>query len=1069
MLKILIFIFAVFISQITLAADGYYQYPAISKDNIVFVSDNDLWLVNKKGGETKRLTSINADIITPVFSPDGNSILFVSNHNSGYDIYKLEMNGKIERLTFISASYMRLSTWASHNIAYFTSNHKSHFIKDSELFKIDVNTKIIEKQNYGPVKFFSTNGKQKAIQRIQYREFGYWKGYKGGATGDMWLDNGNGNFNEIFKTESNLTMPTIIGGRVFFLSDKDGPGNLYSVNFEGKDLRQHTNFKDYYARNFRTDGDSIVFTAGGDIYVYDISAGKYEKIAINFTSNKNAQNIKFPNIKNHIEHYSPHPKQDIFAQIIRGHAVITHYFDDYSFEIGNKQHRYRIAEWAKDGEYLILSSSFKDSDCVYILDGKNFENKYDFKGFKFGRISSIIPANKTEKFIVTNESGDIFLVNYGKGAHEVLKIDRTNFWTINSAAWSDDDMHVVYNYTDENRVDVIKMYSVRNNESNIITDTSSNSFTAKFDSKNKFLYFLSDRNFVPYTDYHDFRVYFPMHNRPYLMSLKRENILPFNAASGTIDLKDKPDESSKETKDIKSIINIDHSYRRVVPFPVADMIYLNIFASGDKVWFLAAQPQNVLDPSFKGMADNRKSLYMFDFSKNKMLPVADGIDDAVLTKNGENFLIKVGQELRLISSAPNSNPSQPAELTSNDYGADSGWIVNDPNLYINTKEEWRKIYKESWSNMKDRFNNPKKTINWSEIYDKYKPLIDKVSTRLELNDVLWEMHGELETSHAYVFGGDIVEPEKINVAKLGADFVYDDSEKAYRFKKIYRGEPWNPNASSPLKYPGVNVRNDDILYSVNNIKLTKDMTPEMALVNASNGRSVVLEVAFANSKNRRMVHVNPLDSELDIYYKEYVKKNSDYVKKKTDNKVCYIHIPDMMPRGFTLFYKNYLKCYNNAGIILDIRNNAGGYVSSQILDFVTRHRIGHKESVIDGKEPYPNFASKGNFVLLTNQYTGSDGDIFANAFKFLRLGPVIGKRTWGGVIGIRFDKALVDGTITSQPEFASWFANTGYDIENFGVEPSIEVDNTPNDYIKDKDAQLDKAIEEVNRLIQENN
>ncbi|MBN9542819.1 MAG: PDZ domain-containing protein [Alphaproteobacteria bacterium] len=1064
----LILTFISFANLALASNNGYYQDPDVFKNLVVFVSEDDLWVVPKDGGDAKRITTLGSDIKNPVFSPDGKKVVFSSNHNGGYDLYTVDLDtGELTRVTYISSGYLRISDWYEPNTVYFVSDHTSAFNKESHLFKLDLDAKKIEKQSYGGAKFFSTNGRQKALQKIQYREFGYWKSYKGGATGDIWFDNGKGKFNELFKNEANTSRPTIIEGRIFFLSDKDGVGNIYSMDFEGRDIRQHTLHKDYYVRHFRGDNDSLVYSIAGDLYIHDIATDKSKKINIAFHSNKGKSDIKFPNAKNFIEHYSPHPKKDVFVQIIRGHVVVSHYFNGTSFEVGNKKYRYRIAEWAKEGKFIILASSFKESDCIHILDANTLEIKHEFTGFKFGRINAIIPANKADKFVVTNDTGDMFMVTFGKGGNEVSKIDATKYGWISGISWSDDDMHIAYSAMNSNKNAVIKLYSIRNHESSVLTEEDSNAWATRFDSKSKFLYFLSDRNYVPFTDYHDGRIFYPMWNKPYIMSLNRENLMPFYGASGALDVSEGDQEDDK--KEAKSIINIKNSHRKIVPFPVPDMLYYNIYSSGDKIWFLMSGPQPNADILTRDSQGGKKTLQMFDFNKNKLVPIADGIEDAILTKNGESFLIRVGAELRLISSMPGGNPSQPQEITSSDYGADSGWVYNDPNLMVNVKDEWYKIYNEAWANQKDRFNNPRHNINWNEIYQKYKPLLEKVSTRLELNDVLWEMQGELKTSHAYVFGGDIKEQNNYTVAKLGATFTYDENEKAYRFERIYRGEPWNSRAASPLKYPGLKLRERDLLYSINNLKLTKEFTPEMALVNAGNDRSIILEVAYNNGQSRRYVHVNSLDKEYDLYYKEFIKTNGSYVAKKTDGKICYIHVPDMMPRGFTEFYKGYLNCYNKDGIIIDARYNGGGYVSSQILDFLTRHRIGVFDSKIMGKEAYPSLASKGNYVLLVNQYSGSDGDIFANAFKFMRLGPVIGKRTWGGTIGIRMDKYLVDGALTTQPEFISWFANTGYDIENYGVDPNIEVENTPNDAIEGKDTQLDRAIEEITKLVMENN
>ncbi|MBN8827428.1 MAG: PDZ domain-containing protein [Sphingobacteriia bacterium] len=1053
------------------ANEGYFQEPDINGDNIVFVSDNDLWQVNRTDGNPIRLTSFYSQIHTPVFSKDGSKIAFLGTHHGAGDIYVINKNGgTAQRITFVGVPRMRIIHWDEKNYIYFTSPYKNPF-GYNHIYRVHPDIRTIEKLPLGPATFYSTNGKAKVLQRTQYNEFGYWKTYRGGAKGDIWIDSeGNGKFHEFVKLESNLNRPTIIKERVYFLSDHENVGKIYSLNLDGQDLKIHSNNKDFYARNFRSDGNNIVYTVAGEIYIYDISNDKNELLTINFPANRKLKEEKFVNLKEYYEHYSPHPTKDLIAFIVRGHPVITHFYNGTTIRIGKEKYRYNIIEWAEKGEFIIASSSHTDSDCIHIFDTSNFEEVYTFNKFKFGRIKSIIPAYNAKKIAVTNSEGELFLVSYSKNNTEIVKVDKSERSVINEISWSNDDLHFTYAVTSMSLGDYnsfprykLKLYSVKDNKSVDLTETHYSSFYPIFDTYKRYIYFISDKNHVPYREAHDANIIFPLFSKPYLMTMNHEVPMPFVNSFNFNQII----ESQNNTQ---AIINVKNSHRRIAPFPVNDLVYNKIFAHNNRVWFLSSQPSPEIMcfdcKNFK--EENKKSLHLFDFEKNKLLSVAEGIDDAILTRNGEAFLIRIDNNFRYISSAHTSNPKQ-TQFSSKETGVESGWLNIDLSLKISLQDEWKKIYNEAWSLLREKFNNPRiKSVDWFKIRDKYYPLIDKVSTRSELNDVLWEMQGELRSSHAYVWGGDFVNYSKEKIGKFACNFKYDPEYKAYRFETIVRGDPGNMKAWSPLKHPGVKIKDGDLLFSINNQKLTKEFTPEQALLHNDNGKKVLLEVAYRNGKNRRFVNVSVLDHEDEIYYRDYIKKRREYVSKKTNGKIGYIHIPDMTAEGFSEFYKGYINQFDKDGLIIDIRNNRGGYVSSQIISILNRKRIGFNTHKLFGQVPFPSYSSKGNYVLLINEYTASDGDIFANAFKTFNLGPVIGKRSWGGVIAINIDKFLVDGGVTTQPEFPHWFNSIGWDIENYGVEPNIEVDILPDDYINNRDPQLEKAIEEMYKVIAEN-
>jgi tricorn protease len=365
-------------------------------------------------------------------------------------------------------------------------------------------------------------------------------------------------------------------------------------------------------------------------------------------------------------------------------------------------------------------------------------------------------------------------------------------------------------------------------------------------------------------------------------------------------------------------------------------------------------------------------------------------------------------------------------------------------------------------------------LDWETVYQRYYKLIDRVATRAEFSDLLWEMQGELGTSHAYELGGDYRVVPKYAQGFLGANFEYDAEHKGYRITHIVQGDSWRERADSSLHRPGTNVQVGDVLLAIDGQHLDANWTPAQALVNRADSEvqlTILPAATEAGSEEKpepRLVLVKTLTSEQPARYREWVERNRQRVYQKTAGKVGYVHIPDMGPNGYAEFHRHYRAESERDGLIVDVRFNGGGHVSQLLLEKLARRRVGYDQPRYGPAVPYPYYSILGPMVALTNEYAGSDGDIFSHVFKLLKLGPLIGKRTWGGVIGIWPRHSLVDGTTTTQPEFSFWFEDVGWAVENYGTDPDIEVDIKPQDYARNKDPQLDRAIREIMAMLAEN-
>ena len=431
-------------------------------------------------------------------------------------------------------------------------------------------------------------------------------------------------------------------------------------------------------------------------------------------------------------------------------------------------------------------------------------------------------------------------------------------------------------------------------------------------------------------------------------------------------------------------------------------------------------------------------------------------------------MYRTGDRLRVIKAGRKAEDEGRSDNTG---GANrhNGWIdINRVKPSVIPSAEWAQMYREAWRLQRDYFwTEDMSNVDWENVYQRYLPLLERIATRAEFSDLMWEMQGELGTSHAYESGGDYRSSPNYAQGCLGADFVYDPENNGYRITHIVRGDTWSERRDSPLNAPGVNVQEEDVLLSIGGQQVSQNVSPGELLVNLA-GQEVQTTFKNASDGEKRVVTIKVLGGESELRYREWVAQNRKYVHEKTDGKVGYVHIPDMGRRGYAEFHRGYLAEVSYPGLLIDVRYNGGGNVSQLILEKLSRHRIGYAVPRWGTPNPYPAASVLGPMVTVTNENAGSDGDIFSHCFKLMKLGKLIGKRTWGGVIGISPHQGFVDGGSTTQPEFSFWFVDVGWNVENYGTDPDIEVDYRPQDYIAEGDPQLDRAIEILLQEMEEN-
>jgi tricorn protease len=500
----------------------------------------------------------------------------------------------------------------------------------------------------------------------------------------------------------------------------------------------------------------------------------------------------------------------------------------------------------------------------------------------------------------------------------------------------------------------------------------------------------------------------------------------------------------------------------VIAFPAEEGLYGRILGTRDgKVLYSYYPAEGALERR-SGEQAPTGSLMVYNFEDLREDTLAYPISGFDLTSDGSWLIYSSGSRLRVLKAG-----EKPDERASNGPSRKTGWLnLGRIRVLVLPGAEWKQMFREAWRLQRDQFWTPDMSqVDWIGVHDRYLPLVDRVSSRSEFSDLMGEMQGELGTSHTYEWWGDYRTPPVYGQGFLGADFRFDEDGEVWRIERILRGDPWNPEAESPLQAPGLNLKPGDRLLALNGRRLGRQLSPAQALVNLA-GQEVFLTVAGEDGEPRQLI-ARTLTSEGPVHYRQWVEANRRRVHKATGGRAGYLHIPDMDAAGYAEFHRGYLAEVDRQGLIVDVRFNAGGAVSSLLLEKLSRRRLGY--GVARWQQvpmPYPPESVAGPLVALTNEFAGSDGDIFSHSFKLMQLGPLIGKRTWGGVIGYRPRHALVDGTVTTQPEFSFWFTDVGWKIENYGADPDIEVDNTPQDYALGADAQLERGIQEMLRLLE---
>ncbi len=1053
------------------------RFPDVCGDRVVFTYAGDLWTVSTQGGTASRLTAGPGLEQSARFSPDCSRIAFTGEYGGDDQVYVIDAGGgEPKQLTFYPAQGPLPQRWGFDNQVYgwtpdgnailFRGWRDSTSISQPHLYTISVDGGLptVLPMPVAGVGRYSPDGKQ-IVYSPKYRDFRTWDRYVGGWAQDLYI------YDFAAKSAKNITNdpntdrdPIWIGNGIYFLADRTEHLNLYRYDTGSGETKQLTDYKNADARWASGDAKSkIAFEVDGALHVYDVTANQDRALDITVPSDLVLSRAEERSVKDKIEDFalSGNGKRVLFTA--RGEVFSAPLKDGITLDLTHTPGAHeREAQWSADGKRIAYVSDQSGEEEIWVRDADG-NNAHQLTSEPMGRLYAPrwSPDGARIAF-VDNESRLRIVAAVGGGPAPVIADDpgvsRRDY------AWSPGGHYLAYSLTDKD-TQYAQLYvrDLAAGKSVHIGEAKFDAYAPTFSPDGKYLYFLGDREWAPQLSNIEWNFAANRNVEILALTLRKGIDNPFAPRNDSSSKDDKKDEAADKKKDgdekkekpkpaseIDDRIEFDGIENRLVRAPIDPDNVQWIGVTGKALLYLISDaPYYGREGAFK------PKLKKWVFEERKSEDVADGIDELSLAGDGNTVLIRNDKAYKYVDLTA-------SKAETKDISTDGLYALVDP------KAEYAEVFREVWRRYRDHFYvTNMHGYDWSALRAKYEPMLAYVGDRSDLNYVLGQMVAELSIGHAYVSGGDLGLPPKPHVGLIGARFELDAASGRYRIAHILRGENDEERYRSPLTEVGVDVHEGDYVLAINGQPLEAKTNP-YRLLRTAPGQLVQLTVnTHPSSDGARTVLVKPIDSEEPLVYFSWVKHNREYVDKATNGEIGYLHIPDMGGDGIREFIKWFYPQLRKPGLVVDVRDNGGGNVSAMIIERLSRKLLGldyGRGSEITGTYPQQTFI--GHLAALCNGTTASDGDIFSYMFKQAKLGPLIGTRTWGGVVGINGWGPAIDGGEIFVPQFATANTQGQYVIEGHGVDPDIEVEEDVSAQLAGKDPQLDRAIDELKKAIQ---
>ncbi len=1079
MLRFLFSSLVVFTSSVSLAGTNYLlQKPTLSRAQIVFSYAGDLWGVSREGGDAKRLTTGAGVETDPVFSPDGSQIAFTGEYDGNVDVFVMPATGGIpKRLTYHPGPDAAVGWTPDGKRVLFVSARKNPN-DGGRLFTIpveggfpdEVPLPIAEEGSYSP------DGSHLAyVPLFQWQAA--WKRYRGGQTRKIWIaELSDSSVVPIPRENSNDFNPMWVGDKIYFLSDRNGPVSLYCYDTQARQVKQLIENHGLDFKSASAGPGAIVYEQFGSLHLYDLESSKAKPVEVRLAGDITELRPHFVNVAKrlHDPDISPSGARAVFAA--RGDILTVPAEKGDPRDLTNTVNvNERNPAWSPDGKTIAY---FSDEAGEYALHLREQNGMGEVKKFNLGEkpafyLSPTWSPDSKKIAYLDNHTGLWYIDLDGK---KPVLVDKDYYYSGGdlTPVWSPDSKWLAYSKSLKSHMRAIHLYSLTDAKSNQVTDGMSEARAPVFDKDGKYLYFTAstDSGAAMQPDIHSFSR--PWTHSIYLMVLSKDQASPLAPESDdekSADEKkkdeakkgdDKEDKGkSKPAEKVEVKIDFANIGQRILALPMPPRRYIGLQVGKAGVLYAL----EISPPAFEG--EPTFAVHRFDLSKRKSDVVIGGVKNFQVCFSGEKMLYQ--QDDRWVITAPKPMADGPEATPPQPPGKGSEGALKTENIEVRVdpRAEWKQMYHEVWRIERDFFYDPNyHGLDLKAAEKRYEPYLEDIASRRDLNYLFTEMLGEMTVGHMFVGGGDSPEVKKVQTGLLGADYRIENGR--YRFAYIYSGENWNPNLKAPLTQPGVNAVAGEYLLAVNG----RDLRPPdniYSFFEATAGKSVVLKIGpDPSGVNAREVTVLPIPDEHKLRHLDWIESNRRKVDQMTNGRVAYLHMPDTSIGGYINFNRYFFAQVGKEALIIDERFNHGGALATDIIEYLKRS-VMSLVTFRDGADiVQPQGAIFGPKVMIINEFAGSGGDAMPWYFHRYGVGKLVGKRTWGGLVGIFGFPDLMDGGGVTAPNAAVWNPDGHFDVENRGVPPDIDVELDPRAMRQGHDLQLEKAVQVVMEELEKN-
>lgn len=1029
------------------------RFPDIYEDTVVFVYGEDIWSVPAGGGVATRLTISDGVERFPKFSPDGSMIAFTGQYDGNADVYVMNVHGgDITRVTY-HPGYDEVVGWHPvENKIIFRSGRKS-FSRFYRLFLISPGGSYPEEMimHEAVQGSFSPDGKKIAYNRIP-REFRTWKRYRGGTAQQLYLfDFEKMKDRRLTDFEGTDRIPMWIGDKIYFSSDRDGVLNIYSCDPGTAEVAQITYHKEYDVRRPSDGGKNIVYELGGALCLLDTESGKSEEIPVHIKADAPEVRPVLIEVKNNITSVDCSPGGERALVTARGELfTIPAEHGPTRNLTSDSGARDRGAVWSPDGKSIAYISDKSGEYEIYIINPRGKEKAVKLTENRDGYRHSLLWSPDSKKIAFADQTLACYYLDTENG--EITFVDRAEYENVDVAlnkkpihnyCWSPDGEYLSYSKMTEDQIYQIYIYSLRQDKIHCASSGIFNDFGPVFSDDGKHLFFVSNRRFDPTFCDFEWEMVYKKGAAICCLTLGKdaEPLLKFRS-----DEVEEPGEDAKKEKKTEVKIDFDGLPGRLEMLPVKRGNYRGLSANESSLFYLNKEEGDFNHFEFRAFGP--RDLFRFSFKDRGEKRVIEGIDSYRLSADGDHVVYKKGESVGIICSDAEDSKGKALDLS-------------DLKMKLDPLAEWKQIFYEAWRMERDFYYEPgMHGIDWDLMKAKYEKLLPRLSCRSDIGFLVGELIGELSTSHTYEFGGDFRRrAERVNVGMLGADWEIDSREGRYRFAKIYKTADWTRDILPPLTKPGVNIEEGDYLFEVNGIDVTTKNNIYSYFQDLAGEQVTLLVSRNSGGKDAREVIVKPLRGENTLRYLDWVEHNRMVAARESGGEIGYIHLPDTYLGSAREFPKYFYSQTRKKGLIVDGRFNGGGLNPTIFLRRLRRAPVTYWTRRYSHDQTSPSVATRAHMVCLTNKQAGSGGDELPMEFQMTGMGPVIGTRTWGGLVGVSMWISMIDGGGISAPDYRIYDRDGGWIVENEGIDPDMVIDLDPVEVYEGIDAQLMKAIE----------